>query len=134
MIQEHTARVTVTEIRDYSYMSLPLLSSDWSNSGERSLWSYSRSATQDCSPAWFLLSSSLAAFEGLPRRAPLRHHHAPKQGDLAAVPVRVRQPGLPAVAVSAHQNLLLRPRGVPAAPGGRFAGHLLRVLGLHGGS
>lgn len=74
------------------------------------------------------------AAEGLPRRAALRHHHAPEQGDPGAVPLLIGQPRLPAFALAAHQDVLLCARRVPAAAGRRPAGRLLCVLGLHGGA
>ena len=74
-----------------------------------------------------------SAAEGLPRRAAGRHRHAPEQGAAAAAAVRVGQQGVPALAVPHHQDVLLRSGRVPHPTGRRPAGHLLRLLGLHGG-
>lgn len=78
-------------------------------------------------------SPRFTAAEGLPRWAESRHRHAPEQGAAPAAPVRVGQQGLPALPLPHYQDLLLRPGRVPHPAGGRSAGHLLRLLGVHGG-
>lgn len=75
-----------------------------------------------------------SAAERLPRWAEVRHHHAPEQRNSGAVVVCLRKSGLLTLAVTAHQDLLLRPWGVSPPSGWCSPSHLLCLLGIHGGA
>ncbi len=105
-------------------------------SGNERWWSFVKgclvkAALASLGKAW--TASYFTATEGLPRRAEGRHRHAPEQGAAPAAAVRVSQQGLPALPLPHYQDLLLRSRRVPHPAGRRPAGHLLRLLGVHGG-